>query len=118
MAAFSTGTNVTSKIRGKFQVTYEALVQILLPIDPRLSLIMIDSDPLREIVSFIFTSNEPVESETGVTMEISEGQECPAFSVDIGLIIEHMRKTVENYDKLHSTNENNVQYLRELTRND
>jgi predicted enzyme involved in methoxymalonyl-ACP biosynthesis len=86
------------KYMGRMSVTYE-MMTLLLNLSPELRFVNVHTEPYREVVSFIFESDQTFEFKgRGATFAVTEGQEIPCFDVSGEEIIEAMREKVRQYD--------------------
>lgn len=94
-----------TKIRGKIRMTAEFL-ETLLGLPEEVSIVTLQYDPEREILTTVLASEEVVD---GYTFEIGESQTIPDASddaVEVGLDMEAVLRTLElgleNLDELES----------------
>jgi hypothetical protein len=88
------------KYLGTASTTYE-MMKYLLFISDGLRMIDAYTDPARQVINFIFESDELIDTETGRTYEVYEGQNIPAFSIGLDSIVELMRAKIRAYDIEH-----------------
>jgi hypothetical protein len=87
------------KYLGQMKVSYE-MIPSLLNLDRRLHFVDTYTDPARQIVGFIFESEEEVSSgSSGRTFEVGEAQEIPCFVPTNDELIDVMREVVRRYDE-------------------
>jgi hypothetical protein len=103
------------KYLGRISFTYEMVASIL-NLSNELTFVDLYTDPVRQIVDFVFQSNGLVATAgIGRTFAVPEGSEIPRMAVDMDLFMEGMRERVRQYDIAHGrlTNRELITELKE-----